>query len=134
MRQAFLNGIHYNKKYPYYISLKDEDVFMFAGVWDSWTDKQSGEIINTYSIITTSANPLLQKIHNIKQRMPVILEPEKEYIWLNYDLKPDNIMDLLVPYNENEMKAYTINKQISSRTINTNVKEILKPYNYPELV
>jgi len=123
-----------NKKYPYYISLKDEDVFMFAGIWDSWTDKQSGEIINTFSIITTTANLLLQKIHNVKQRMPVILEPEKEYLWLENSLKPDNITSLLLPYNTNEMTAYTIGKQISSTHVNTNNEDILKPFSYPELI
>jgi putative SOS response-associated peptidase YedK len=44
------------KKYPYYISLKDDEVFVFGGIWSSWTDKETGEILNTYSVITVEAN------------------------------------------------------------------------------
>lgn len=106
---------------------------MFAGVWDTWTDKQSGEIFNTYSIITTIANTLLQKIHNVKQRMPVILNPDKEYLWLDSDLKTDDIKSLMTSYDSDEMKAYTIGKQISSKSDNTNDENILTPFHYNEL-
>ncbi|MBI4649507.1 MAG: SOS response-associated peptidase [Bacteroidia bacterium] len=122
-----------NKKYPFYICLNDEDVFMFAGIWDTWTDNITGEIINTFSIINTEANPLLRKIHNIKQRMPVILSPEAEHLWLSNNLEQDEIKTFLKPYNDNWMKAYTIDKKISSRHENTNVESILTPVKYPEL-
>jgi putative SOS response-associated peptidase YedK len=122
-----------DKTYPYYISLKDEDVFMFAGIWDSWKDKNTGEIYNSYSIITTEANPLLEKIHNTKKRMPVILDPEKEFLWLDENLKPSYIMDLLKPYDEKEMQAHTINREkILSKNEAYN-EEVLEQIVYEEI-
>jgi putative SOS response-associated peptidase YedK len=121
------------KTYPFYISLKDEDVFMFAGIWDSWKEKNTGEIYNSYSIITTEANPLLAKIHNTKKRMPVILDPEKEFLWLDESLKPGDIMGLLKPYCEKEMQAHTINREkILSKNTSYN-EDLLKSYHYAEL-
>jgi putative SOS response-associated peptidase YedK len=66
------------KKYPYYIFLKDKDIFSFAGIWEDWTDRSTGAVLKTYSILTTEANPLLEKIHNTQKRMPVILPRDKE--------------------------------------------------------
>lgn len=50
---------------------------IFAGLWNDWTDKATGEIINTFSIVTTPGNPMMAKIHNNPKlegpRMPLIL-------------------------------------------------------------
>jgi putative SOS response-associated peptidase YedK len=51
-------------KQPYYFYLKEKDVFGFAGLWEEWTDKESGEIIETCTIITTEANEVLEPVHN----------------------------------------------------------------------
>ena len=53
-----------------------------GGIWSEWTDKTTGEIIKSYSIVTTEANELMAEIHNNKKRMPVILEPDQEENWL----------------------------------------------------
>lgn len=70
-------------KQKYLISLSDESLFAFAGLWNQWTDKSTGEILNTYTIITQNANELMSRIHNSKKRMPVILSREDESKWLN---------------------------------------------------
>jgi len=49
-----------------------------AGIWDSW-EEQTGELINSFSIITTTPNTLMEQIHS---RMPVIIEKENEQKWL----------------------------------------------------
>ncbi|GAB4260643.1 MAG: SOS response-associated peptidase [Vicingaceae bacterium] len=71
------------KKQKYLISLPDESLFAFGGIWSEWVDKATGEIVNTYSIVTTVANEMMSEIHNSKKRMPVILTPENENAWLN---------------------------------------------------
>lgn len=71
------------KKQQYMISLPSDDAFAFAGIHSEWTDKTTGEIIDSYSIVTTEADPFMAKIHNTKKRMPVILTPENERDWLN---------------------------------------------------
>lgn len=70
-------------KRKYRIHLPDEELFAFAGLWNIWKDSDSGEMIHTYTILTTEANELMSKIHNSKKRMPVIIRPEFESSWLN---------------------------------------------------
>ncbi len=130
---GFFEWHEYNgKKYPFYIKLNNSGEFCFAGIWDEWTDKSSSLIIKTYSIITTAANPMLKIIHNSKMRMPVILNRENEKKWLS-DLKEKEIADLLKPYNDKEMKAYTVSKMIVQKNIGDSNPDILKEIKYSEL-
>ncbi|NCB07954.1 MAG: SOS response-associated peptidase [Bacteroidia bacterium] len=87
-------------KQPYFISLKNQDAFTFAGVWDLWVNPQSGETLYSYSIITTEANPLLAEIHNTKKRMPVVLPQEIEFDWLTRNLSNEKIKDFFVPLGD----------------------------------
>ncbi len=70
-------------KQKYLITLPNDELFAFAGLWSQWTNNQTGEMIHTYTILTTAANELMAKIHNTKKRMPVIVANENE--WLNGD-------------------------------------------------
>jgi len=67
------------QKYEIGISGK---LFSFAGLWSSWTNKDTGEIKETFTIITAAANNLMAEIHNTKKRMPFILRPDQEADWL----------------------------------------------------
>jgi putative SOS response-associated peptidase YedK len=82
-------------KVPHRIQLKSEDTFSFAGLWDEWIDKSSGELLHTYAIITTGANDLVRPIHD---RMPVILSPEAEELWLDAHESQEDLLSLLRPY------------------------------------
>ncbi len=70
-------------KQKYLLTLPGAEAFAFAGLWNAWTDKSTGEILHTYTIITTAANALMSEIHNTKKRMPVILSVDAEKDWLN---------------------------------------------------
>jgi putative SOS response-associated peptidase YedK len=72
-------------KQKYLITLPDDDAFAFAGLWSEWIDKSTGELLKTYTILTTEANELMSKIHNSKKRMPVIVSKETEKKWLEGD-------------------------------------------------
>lgn len=69
-------------KQKYELSLPHLDIFAFAGLWSEWTNKLTGETVNSYTILTTEANELMSKIHNTKKRMPVIVSTDHEQIWL----------------------------------------------------
>ena len=71
-------------KTKYEIGIKDHELFAFAGLYSQWINQHTGEIRDTYTIVTTEANPLMAEIHNIKKRMPIILKPEDETKWLNH--------------------------------------------------
>ncbi len=119
-----------NESIPYYIYLKGEPVFALAGLCDSWNDPESGETLNTFSIITTKANPLLAKIHNTKKRMPVILTKDNESKWLDREQPVTNVLKLLKPYQYDNLQAHTISKLISKRNVEKNVPELIEPYDY----
>lgn len=121
------------KKYPYFIYLKDKEIFSFAGIWEEWVDCSTGEVLKTYSILTTDANPLMEQIHNIKKRMPVILPKEKELDWLKDGLSKEEIGSLTKPFDGSLMSAHPISKLINSRSSNRNVAAIQDAYDYPEL-
>ena len=121
-------------KYPYFIHARKEKIFSLAGIWSPWTDKSTGEMRTTYTVLTTRANPLLEKIHNSKKRMPVILLKEYEKDWLNPNLTKEDVLALCEPLDENLLEAYTISKMITDRKVDDkNTASICKPFEYPEL-
>ena len=71
------------KKQKYLIELPNSELFSFAGLYDQWIDKQTGEIINiSCSIVTTEARGIMREIHNSKMRMPLIIENNQMEDWL----------------------------------------------------
>ncbi len=118
------------KKYPYFIYRQDRTIFSMAGIWDEWTDRQTGEILRSYAIVTTDANPLLAKIHNTKLRMPLILPQELEREWLRNDLRQEEIVAMLRPLAEGVLTAHPIGKLITARNVDRNVPEIQEAWEY----
>ena len=76
------------KKQKYLIELPNSELFSFAGLYDQWINKQTGEIINSCSIATTEARGVMREIHNSKMRMPMIVECNQKEDWLKgYEIK-----------------------------------------------
>ena len=90
-------------KIKYEIGIGNDQLFAFAGIYSQWTNKTTGEIKNTYAMVTTEANELMAEIHNIKKRMPIILKPEDEINWLNHQ----NIQNFALPYQVNLVATKT---------------------------
>lgn len=84
-------------KNKFEIGIGNDNLFSFAGLYSEWIDTITGEIINTYTIVTTEANPLMAEIHNIKKRMPIILKQEDEVKWLEHQ----PIQEFAFPYEVN---------------------------------
>lgn len=127
----FNNG---KTKYPYFVYMKTEPIFSLAGLWSEWTDRSSGEVLHTYTVLTTRANKLMEKVHNSKKRMPLILPREYETDWLNPNLTKEDILALCEPIESDKMDAHTISKAITDRKIeDKNIPEISKQFEYPEL-
>lgn len=122
------------KKYPYYITLKKDEVFVFGGIWNEYTDRETGEISGTYAIITIPANHLLAQIHNVKKRMPLVILPEMADKWLTPGLSKEEIMTFFIPLNSKYFKAHTIKKFIPSKTEEFNKEDLIAYYHYPELL
>ena len=95
-------------KLPYYLLLKEEEIFSIAGIYDEWEDKKTGQRLVTFSMITTAANPLTAYIHNTQKRMPAILLKEEEEKWLDPELNEKEVLTLLQPVPADVMEAYRI--------------------------
>jgi putative SOS response-associated peptidase YedK len=70
------------RKQKHLIGLADQGLFAFAGLCDEWIDRTTGDVVNSFSIVTTAAQGIMQEIHNSKQRMPLTLTPDTEASWL----------------------------------------------------
>ena len=121
-------------KYPYFIKAKDEDFTSLGCIYEDWYNKTTQEVASTFSIITTAANPLMEKIHNSKMRMPLILNRKDEKDWVNPELPDELVKKLIKPFDENKMRAYTVSQFVNSTRNNRNVPEAIEPVEYPELV
>jgi putative SOS response-associated peptidase YedK len=115
-------------KYPYYISLKEEEYFYMAGIWQEWTDKDTGETVETVAVTTAEANSLMQQVHNSKKRMPTILSDDLAYEWMFGDLSDDRITEIaLIQYPAKKMDACTIAKEFLATL------EPSTPFSYEDL-
>lgn len=134
LADGFFEWRHEKKvTYPYYIRLTDHSAFAIAGIWDTWTNPETGKAVRTCSMITTAANSLLEKVHNTKKRMPVILKKEYEDRWLDDIQDIEQIRSMLLPYEADEMEAYTVQKGFNNLGFNVTDADVLKQHLYPEL-
>jgi putative SOS response-associated peptidase YedK len=114
--------------YPYYITLKDRSYFYMAGIWQPWVDKETGEMVNTFAIVTTAANKLMEQVHNTKKRMPTILRDELAYEWIFGDPDEERITELATTqYPAELMTACTIEKEFRQSL------EPTRPFQYEDL-
>lgn len=100
-----------DSKAPHFIHLPGEPLFAFAGLYDVWRDPD-GQVMKTYTILTTAPNALMTEIHN---RMPVILRREGEDDWLDpANSEPETLLPLLRPYPAEQMAAYPVSRLVNS--------------------
>ncbi|NVN93469.1 MAG: SOS response-associated peptidase [Desulfuromonadales bacterium] len=121
-KPAFRHAIKYNRciiptsgfyewlrtdqhKQPYFIHQANHAPMCFAGIWEHWNDPD-GAVLETFSILTTTANELIGELHD---RMPVILSPEDYEFWLNRNMHDAQLLERLYqPYPAERMAAYKV--------------------------
>lgn len=138
---AFYEHRHYKgKTYPYHIAMKDGSPLSLAGLWDEWADRESGELIRSVTIVTTTANQSMQKIHNNPKlneaRMPVILPKDKQNDWLapiKSKLDKEALQKLLVPFPDERLEYYTVGRLKGKNAIG-DTEQVEQKVIYPELI
>ncbi len=112
-------------KTPYFIYSEDQKPFTFGGIYNNWMDESTGEVFNTFTILTTPSNELMSQIHNSGCRMPVIIGKDDWSQWLDpaADTSP-----FLRPFREGFLKAHTVNRNLAKPSFNANVPEIQLEY------
>jgi putative SOS response-associated peptidase YedK len=94
-------------KVPYFISLANGEPFAFAGLWETWQSKDTEEIIQSTTLITSAANEFISTVHH---RMPVILQPDTADRWLAGD--DDLLSD--VAGNSPNFQAWPVDKRVNN--------------------
>lgn len=97
-------------KVPYHFTLASGEPFAFAGLWEEDVD-EAGKPYRSFAIITTEPNALVGKIHD---RMPVLLKPEAERLWLSAD--PAEALRILKPYPARDMSARAVSRLVNNPT------------------
>ncbi|HRG57478.1 MAG TPA: SOS response-associated peptidase [Bacteroidia bacterium] len=124
---AFMEGPKNEKlSKPFLCYLRNRESFCMAGIYDTHKDQTSGEITQSFAIITTVANDLMQKIGH--HRSPVILGQNDEMKWLE-STNLAEITSMLKPYSASLMNAYPIDAAIKNQK--NNAPEFLKPIGDP---
>lgn len=115
-------------KYPYRVMVKDKDIFWIAGIWQQWTDAETGETVDTCSIVTTEANLVMAQIHNSKKRMPTMLTDDLAWEWMFGKLDEKRISEIArwqIPWQD--LQYYTLTKDF------LNSGDPLAEFVYPDL-
>ena len=101
-------------KAPYYIHLRNQPIFAFAGLWDKST-KANGTAVESCAHITLPGNELMREIHNSgnnPHRMPAILRREDYPLWLNGSV--EEARGVLKQYDAGLMVAYQVGAMVNT--------------------
>ena len=113
------------KKQPWFITLKDTDLFAFAGLWERWKNPEDeSEVIESCTIITTDSNELVRPLHD---RMPVILEKPHYGRWLSRQTPGEELRALLRPLPPDKTTAWPVTPRVNSPANDS--PECVKPLN-----
>ena len=116
--------------YPYYITTNAENnnlyqnhnqnkmpLFLMAGIYQPTVDFTTGEVIDSFSIVTTAANQLMEQIHNTQKRMPTLLTDALAEEWIGKDLSEIRINEIATfQFDSSAMKAWNISKDFRTAT------------------
>lgn len=101
--------------YPYLIGVNDAEIFYMAGIYNPIVNKTTGEITDSFAIVTTKANELMEKVHNTKKRMPTILNEDLAWEWIMEDLTDERIKQIAsYQFPSENMYAYSIAKNFKT--------------------
>jgi putative SOS response-associated peptidase YedK len=98
-----------NAKQPFFIHPAVEELFAFAGLWETWS--KAGSLVETCTIITTDANETMQPYHD---RMPVILSPESFTAWLDLSTPSTALLDMLRPCPSGSLALHPVDARVGN--------------------
>ena len=116
-------------KHPYAFALRSGEPYAFAGLWERWQPKE-GAALETFTILTTDPNELMEPIHN---RMPAILEALDYPRWLDPGDPARPPVDLLRPFPAEKMVSFAVSDRVGNVRINDpQLLERLEPSGEPQ--
>ncbi len=111
-------------KQPYFNTFLDDRLLVMAGIWEHWQSPEGTEL-ETFSVLTTQASPMVSHIHN---RMPIILERDEWAIWLDHSSeKVHDQISLMRPYLDDQFHCYKVSMEVNS--VRNNHSKLIEPLN-----
>jgi putative SOS response-associated peptidase YedK len=101
---------HSKSKKPFVFALRSGEPFAFAALWENWQPKE-GDALETFTILTTDANEVLEPIH---KRMPVILERKNYERWMEPVSAERFPVDLMRPFPAEQMTAWPVSDRVGN--------------------
>ncbi len=98
-------------KQPYYFTARDSPILSIAGLWDEWTNKETGEKLKSCTMIVTEPNRFAAEVHD---RMPVLLQPAQFGPWLHCEIGKE----ALLPAPEDLLQRWPVSKRVNSSRAN----------------
>jgi len=100
---------------PYRFYLQNNSLFSIAGIWDTFEDEE-GQQVNTFMMLTTKASP---DVRDVTDRMPALLNDDLLVEWLNDSNSSESILEYVTPFNDEQIKSYTVNPKLADPNYNT---------------
>lgn len=112
-----------NSKVPHFITSKKSPLFNFAGLYEQWKD-ENDQTVNSYSIITTTANRTMSELHD---RMPAMLLPDEFDTWLDpTNTDTPSLQDLLRPWPDDDIQYYRVSQDVNN--VRNSGAHLIEPY------
>ncbi|MGM0575522.1 MAG: SOS response-associated peptidase [Myxococcota bacterium] len=98
-------------KEPWHVGLVDGEPFTMAGLWESWDDPETGEVLETFTILTTDPNPMVARLHD---RMPAIVDAQDRARWLDPYTPRDALSAMLGPFPADRMEGWPVTTRVNT--------------------
>jgi putative SOS response-associated peptidase YedK len=94
---------------PHRLVATDQNLFSFAGVCEEFED-ENGSMLHTFMILTLQAN---ETVSTYAERMPILFDKKMEDVWLDKTASEKELAELLIPYSDSKISAYTVSPRIN---------------------
>jgi putative SOS response-associated peptidase YedK len=99
-------------KIPHFFRCPTGSPMAVAGLWESWTDRTTGEVVESCALLTTEANADVRPVHH---RMPVFLAAADHATWLDPDLSDtEQLQPLLIPAQPGYLEAIRVGTRVNN--------------------
>lgn len=95
-------------KQAYRITTKDQAIFSCAGLYTKWKSP-TNDTVHSFTIITQNASSSIAHIH---ERMPAILSKAQESFWLDNNIPPKEVIDIISPYSDEQIHHYPVSNRV----------------------
>lgn len=108
-------------KQPFRIQTTDQEIFMVAGLWEEWEDKD-GEVIRSYTVIVQDASESISHIHD---RMPALLLKDQQEAWLDLGIPAKEAISMIEPYPDDLLTYDKVSRKVNN--VKNNEEELVEP-------